>query len=484
MSVPAQNARPLPKAVIVASVWAWIVLLTVTHFGARSPYSYGWAMFDHDSARISGAVVNPDAVKIARVTRFFHDGSPLDWRSPEAENLRLPLHSFTAAMLMAFTRSFLLANVLVNVLFAMLVALAAVNLADRFQIRRQATLVALLTFFALPMYVDYLGQPLHYVVGISASFLVMMSMAAIEDGRYAALAIAILSLNYDPYVFIAALLVCYARPLKWYLLLAPLPAVIWDIVLRLFSDDSMSQHLRTWFVLPVLSGWVDFFIAPLDRILLPFIATHVGLVVAFHQLMAMVYWPLVAWCVVLLVRLRPRFDLKLIALLPLFFVLEQLAAAAFDWELNPRRAIPAVLAFAFAYLYAMDRTWERWRVAFVVLLIMSGLLAMSDTLFGKPAMAYLRTGQAIRHDVHDIVRAERMRLDPDSLPRLLADDRLAWRDVARATPRDVVPFAAAQTMGVLLLSGLFWLTARAKLLPRWLPYAAAGIWAASLVRFL
>ncbi|HYK03468.1 MAG TPA: hypothetical protein VE974_17045 [Thermoanaerobaculia bacterium] len=478
----------MSRRTVVAIVWAWIVLLTVTHFGARSPYSYGWAMFDHDSARISGAVVNPDALLIANVTRFFYDASPLNWGSQEAENLRLPLHSFTTAMLMSFTRSFLLANVLVNVLFAMLVALAAVNLAERYRIRREATLVALLTFFALPMYVEYLGQPLHYVAGISVSFLVVMSVVALvvagDDARYAALAIAILSLNYDPYVYIAALVVLFGRRLKWSLLLAAMPVAVWAITLRVLSGNTMTTHLRKWFVLPVLSGWVDFFMAPLDRILLPFVATHVGLQVAFHQLIAMIYWPLLAVCVFLLVKLRPKLELRVVALLPLFFVLEQLAAAAFDWELNPRRAIPAVLAFAFAYLYAMDREWQRWRIAFIALFLMSGLLAMSDTLFGKPAIAYLHTGQAIRHDVHDIVRAERMRLDTDSLPRLTRDEPITWRDVDRAKAQNLGTFAVTQTMGVLLLFGLFWLTARAELLPRWLPWAAVAMWAVSLVRFV
>jgi hypothetical protein len=478
----------MSKRTVVAVVWAWIVLLTATHFGARSPYSYGWAMFGQDSARISGAVVNPDALLIASVTRFFYDATPPRWSAQEAENLRLPLHSFTAAMLMAFTRSFLLANVLVNVLLAMLVALAAVNLAERFRIRRAATLLALLTFFALPMYVEYLGQPLHYVAGISVSFLVVMSVVVLDDPRYAALAIAILALNYDPYVYLAAL-VCAVllrhrvKATPW-LIAGFVPAVLWSLVLRALSGNTMTTHLQKWFVLPVLSGWVDFFVDPLDRILLPFVATHVGIVVAFHQLMAMVYWPLLAVCVFLLVKLRPRMELKLIALLPLFFLLEQLAAAAFDWELNPRRAIPGVLAFAFAYLYAMDRMWERWRNVFIALFLMTALLAMSDTFFGKPAITYLHTGQAIRHDIHNVVRAERMRLDTDSLPRLAHDERIRWFDAGKATAQHLGTFAAIQAGGLLLLVGLFWLTARAELLPRWLPYAAVGLWVVSLVRFV
>ena len=45
-------------------------------------------------------------------------------------------------------------------------------------------------------------------------------------------------------------------------------------------------------------------------------------------------------------------------------------------------------------------------------------------------------------------------------------------------------FIASQAMGLYLLVGLFWLTARARILPRWSPYAAAGVWLVSLVRFI
>ncbi|HEX8252297.1 MAG TPA: hypothetical protein VF846_04035 [Thermoanaerobaculia bacterium] len=474
----------LSKRSVVLVVWVWIVVLTVTHFGARSPYSYGWAMFAHDSARISGAVVNPDALLIANVTRFWYDATEPRWSAQEAENLRFPLHSFSTAMFMGLTRSFLLASVMVNVLFAMLVALAAVNLAERFRMRRAATLVALLTFFTLPMFVDYLGQPLHYIAGIAVSFLVVMSLVAIDDARWSVLGLAILLLNYDPYVFVAALLFGFARRLRWYLVAAFVPVAVWSLVLRGLSGDTMTSHLRTWFVLPVLSGWVDFFVAPIDRMLLPVVATHVGLQVALHQFIAMVYWPLAVTCIVLLIRLRPALELRFIALLPLFFVAEQLAAAAFDWELNPRRAIPAVLAFAFAYLYGLDRTWEKLRNLFIALLVMSAFLAMSDTVLGKPAMAYLRTGQAIRHDIHEVVRAERMRLDTDSLPHLMHDEAIQWRDVATASPQHLGTFALTQLFALALLIGLFLLTARAELLPRWMPFVAAGVWIASLARFI
>jgi hypothetical protein len=467
------------RRAVVAIVWGWIVLVTAAHFGERSPYSYGWAMFDHDSARMSGAVVNPDAIGIAGVTRFFYDATPPEWSKPEAENLRLPLHSFSAAVAASFTRSLLPANVLVNVLFAMLLALAAVNLAERFAVDRTVTLFALLTFFSLPLYADYLGQPLHYIVGTSVSFLVVLSLIDETNPWVVALAIAVLSLNYDPYVFIAAIVVAFANRR---LAVAAIPAVLWALALRVITEGTMTTHLRKWFFLPVLSGWTDFLMDPVGRILLPFVATHVGVVVAFHQLLAMVYWPLLAVCAFMFWRLRPELGrFKMIALLPLFFLLEQLVAAAFDWELNPRRAVPAVLAFGISYVYVAG---HMRRAAVIALFVLSAFLAFADTLFDQPGLAFLRTGQAIRHDIHDAMRAEKLRLDTDSMPRLMHDQQLVWGDMPAARVRNAGVFAVTQAFALLLLMSVFWLAARAKLLPRWLPYVAAGVWLASLVRFV
>src|SRR5215212_7972757 len=131
----------LPRSIVVTVVAVWIVLLTATHWGARSPYSYGWAILTNEpenATHLSGAVVNPDSVPAKFVTLYFYTASWLDW--PTSQNLKLPLHSFAASMAMAFTRSFLLANYAANVVFAILLALAAVSFADRYGIRRSVAL--------------------------------------------------------------------------------------------------------------------------------------------------------------------------------------------------------------------------------------------------------------------------------------------------------------------------------------------------------
>jgi hypothetical protein len=496
-----------PKLVLVALLTLWLVVLTVTHFGEDSPYSYGWAVFDNYTHKMFGVPTNPDARFLVDFTYFFYEGAPIRWEGVYSQNLKLPLHSFSVSMAGAFTRSYLASNLLVNVLYAILVALAAVTLALRWRTRPGATLVALLTFFSLPLYVEYLGQPMQYIVGPAVSFLVILAVVAFdpEDARnpwIAGLATSILTLNYDPYVFLAALVTWFllvSRFPRWrdylfFFVAAALPYVAWSRYLDFVSSGQMSEHLNKTFIVPVRDAWIEFLAYPTENVLLPFIASHIGVHVAFHHVIAMIYWPLVFAAVALLIRLRPRIGAEkrflLLALFPCFLLLEQIVAAGWDWELNPRRAIPVVLSFGFAWVYAVDRLWDsrRWRAAFVALMLLSMVLAMADTLFRNPAMMYLRTGQAMKLPPRDAIPVGYKKLgDRTSLPKYIPnEENIIWRDMgrARAIPRERVGiFAATQAVCLYLLLGTFWLAARAKILPRWSPYAAAGVWVASLVRF-
>jgi hypothetical protein len=485
----------------VLILWAWLLFLTLTHLNAKSPYSYGWALFNEASLHFRGAVVNPDAADLELVFLFFYEAHPQWWE--RAQNLSLPTHAFATSIVAGFVRSYLAANYIANVLFAALCALAAVNLADRFAIRRSATLIALLTFFTLPIYVEYLGQPLHYVVGPAGSFLIVLAVMAMspDDARkpwIAGLATGLMALNYDPYIFLAALVAYFlfvSRFAKaWhyaaYLVIAALPRVAWHQFLRVHSDGTMTKHLRRTFIDPVVDGWKEFFLHPLDNILLPFVASHVGMDVALHQVIVLVHWPLLAVCIYLLIRLRPELravkSLYLVALLPLFFLLEQFVAAGFDWEQNPRRAIPVAFAFGVAYVWAAHRVWHLkwWRVALLALLVLNGTLAVSDTLFNSPVMAYIHTSQAIRGAPSEPMRFQKMRLTKESLPKLQDDQQpVIWNDLGRArVARDRRGlFAGTQLYQLALLAGLFWLCARTRILPRWSPIAAGVIWLVSVV---
>ncbi|HEY0159369.1 MAG TPA: hypothetical protein VGF28_18935 [Thermoanaerobaculia bacterium] len=498
--------RVPPKITLVALLAIWLIALTATHFGEDSPYSYGWAIFDNYTHLMYGVPTNPDARFLIDFTYFFYEGAQVNWA--QAQNLKLPLHSFSVSMAGAFTHSYLASNLIVNVVFAVLVALAAVTLALRWGTRPAATLVALLSFFSLPLYVEYLGQPMQYIVGPAVSFIVVMSIVAFEpeDARnpwIAGLATSILTLNYDPYVFLAALVTWFlfvSRFPRWrdylfFAIAAGTPYVAWSRYLDFISDGQMTRHLHNTFIAPVLKAWVDFITFPTENVLLPFIASHVGVHVAFHQIIAMIYWPLLFAALALVVWLRPRIGTEkrfvLPALFPVFLFLEQIVAAGWDWELNPRRAIPVVLAFGFAYVYAVDRMWHSrtWRVTFVALMLLSMVLATADTLFRNPAMAFTRTGQAMKLSPQEAIPVGYRRLgDRFTMRKYVPNsETILWRDMGRArkVPRERLGiFAATQALCLYLLLGMLWLAARAKILPRWSPLAAAGVWVASLVRFL
>src|SRR5687768_16123845 len=149
--------RDLATAIVL---WVWLAALLLTHLSARSPYSYGWAIFGGDSGRISGAVVNPDASFSYFTTYYFYDG--VLRTPPLTQNLRLPMHSFTSSVVMSYLRSYLGANYLLNFAFLALLAFVAVNLASRAGAAWTPATIALLTIASLPMFVTYIGQPLHY----------------------------------------------------------------------------------------------------------------------------------------------------------------------------------------------------------------------------------------------------------------------------------------------------------------------------------
>src|SRR5690242_9243787 len=116
---------PMRKAAVIIVAVAWLVLLALTHYGARSPYSYGWAMFpleNENSVYISGAVANPDSLSALDVMYFFYDGRYVDWGN--APNLDLPTHAFAVATIAGITRSTLAGSYLANLLFLTLTIIA------------------------------------------------------------------------------------------------------------------------------------------------------------------------------------------------------------------------------------------------------------------------------------------------------------------------------------------------------------------------
>jgi hypothetical protein len=494
------------KWLAVGALWLWIAVLFVTHWGARSPYSYGWAIFRGHSARILGSVTNPDAVVVQPVTLFFYDGrAPENWGN--SPNFRLPFHSFIVATVASFTRSYLASNIVVNLGALMLLSAVAVTAAQRRQLGLLPTTVALLTIAALPLVVTYVGQPMHYTVGIAINFLAVVAAGEMSDDDLrkpllSGVLLAIVMLNYDAYIFAAALAAYVmfvvrfrrARDYVVFVLVSALPVVIWVNFLRAITHDRVSRMIERTFIAPVVKEWLEFVKHPLTfaYTLQPFLAAHVGLHVGVHFVLAMVYWPLLLLCLAGLWRLRsevPRTPpATLAALLALMFVLHQIVTAGFDWENNPRRAVPVVLAVAYAYCWIASRLWERrpWREAFVAVLVVSCALAMADTLLRTPAIAFLSTGQAIQHNPKEAMTIRFMRFDQETMPTLMADEKPVWHDLTKAhfTRDAAAPFLFAQLFNAFFCCALLWLLARARLLPRTAAAIAAAIWLASAVRFV
>jgi hypothetical protein len=126
------------------------------------------------------------------------------------------------------------------------------------------------------------------------------------------------------------------------------------------------------------------------------------------------------------------------------------------------------------------RQHRGWRIAFLALLIGCGFLAMADTITGSPVLAYLHTGQGVRDAPQQAIEYQDQRLDGNAAVPIV------WRDLHGASlpAGQLGSFAFAQLFNIELLLTLFWLTARARILPRWTPAVAAAVWLISFVRFL
>ena len=495
--------RDLPRAVVLGILFVLIAILLVTHTGASSPYTYGYAIFDTRAPRLFGVAVNGDAPSVVAVTQFFYEPGPVDFHT--AHNLYLPLHSFLTATLMAFVHSYFAASYLVNLLTAWLLAFAIVRLAEQAGLSRWATLMATATFFSLPLWPHYLGQPMQYSTGSAINFLVVMIAIALVWRGLATPAsfgvlTAILMLNYDWYVFGAALAtyvvlarVCRTyRDFLIYAAIALFPPMLWNRFVVFISSGHSSTRIRDEFTTQVIASWIDLIARIGAGPLRPFVATTAAVKLGFAEIVAMIYWPLLLACFFALRAARrrgetqPNAAARIAQLIVFWFVVEQIFTAAFDWENNPRRALPVILAFGIAYAFAVDANWSSrlWRATFAVLLAMSLCLAFADTLFRSPLVTYYDSGQATNAEPKEILERSELHLTRQEMPELLIGDQTDWRAPGPARVKDRgwwPPFAAAQLSVVAAILALAWLAARAALVPRWSAAAFGGVWVVSLI---
>jgi hypothetical protein len=487
----------LPKWLLLAILFIALAALMASHLGAHSPYTYVFAIFNLGPIRHYGMLVNPDARYLLPVTQFFYEPRSIAYAS--AYNLKLPMHSFLAATGEGLTHSYLAGTLSVNFLLACLVVIAAVNLADQAGISRRATLVAGLTFFSLPLWAHYIGQPMQYTVASSINFLIMLTALALARKGIATPATfgiltALLALNYDWYVFATALFL-YAilsgvlrtvRHYAVYFATAITPVLLWHVVLRLMTSGRASSEIGDRFIVPVVTSWLsalrDFRVQPLTA----FVVTSVGLRLGITEVMALLYWPLIVACCVALFYYRGNEDHRLIALIVFVYGVEQAFTAAYEWENNPRRAIPVVFAFGVAYAVAVNRTMTKrtWRFTWLFLLGMTLVFSYADRLVLAPAITYLDSGEATRGLPKDAIVANNRILTRDEMPRLETDDDVRWAEPGRAVIRDsskVFAFGVAQLGVFAMMCGVLTMASRAALLPRWSAAVFTGVWVVSLI---
>lgn len=476
-------------------MWVWFALALGTHYGARSPYSYAGAVVGNHAARIDGLVVNADALTVRHATQFFYDAAPVPYA--KAHNLILPIHSFLVATAASFLRSYSLANYLVNLLSLWVLVYAAVALAESFQWSSWGILLAALTVAAMPAFSHYVGQPMHYIVGIVTNSLVVLAALACErddvrDPWRLGLLAAVLTLSYDPVVFLAALVTWIVftgrfrrtQDVLVFLAAATAPVMAWRTFLHVLTDNTASVTLRREFLFPVLENWYLVLTDPVGRLLNPFVAGHLGMGMAAQMTLALLYWPVLLLALAGLWSLKPLFMRYVLPVaLVVFFVLEQIATAAYDWENNPRRAIPVMVAFSIAYFFLVERKLasRAWRCAFATGLALTVFLTLADTMLGNPVVGWMQTGEAMRGAAKEVVAVGESRLDLESYPKLMQDLTPRWWDIdsAHVTRPALLLFSNLFVAAVVV--SLLALLQQRKLLPRWSAQTASAIFVTSLL---
>jgi hypothetical protein len=490
----------LPKWLLLTILFASVAVLMATHTGAHSPYTYICAIHGLPPIQQYGMLVNPDARSVLPVTQFFYEPRPID--PPYGYNLQLPMQSFLASVGMAFTHSYLIGTLAVNFLTVCLLVVAAVNLAEQAGVSRRATLVAGLTFFSLPLWAHYIGQPMHYTVAVSINFLLLLTAIALVRKEAAGplnfgILTALLTLSYDWYVFAAALFLylIVTRTLRTfrhyavYLTTAIAPLILWRLMIQWMNLGREYSEIDDTFA-PLLTSWLRDLASLRVWPLTPFVVTSVGLRIGIAQVMGLLYWPLIAACVIALLRGRETDEHRkarwLVASIVVVLGNAQMISAAYDWDNNPRRAIPAVFAFGIAYAAAIHRTMAKraWRAVWLLLLGMTLVFAYADRVVLAPAIAYLDSGEAARGLPKDALAANVRALTPNEMPLLGTDDDVRWSMPGRAAIRDrsmLVAFGAAQLAVLAMVCGVLFMASRGGLLPRWSMPLFAGVWVLSLV---
>jgi hypothetical protein len=504
-----QWRRVLPPMLGMAAI---AVVSLATHLGAHSPYTLGWPAMGVDSrdAQIDGMHVNPDsiALRLIPLTEGFFLPCGIDI---ESANVSMPLHAFFVAIVLGVVRHYMIASLIANMLGLLLLVVAFTLTCAELALPPGAILLAGANALLLPWVVHYIGQPLHYTFAISLNFLVALAVIRLaQKGNRNPWAFGVLAatmtVNYDWYVIVSAiaLFVLFVHRLERKLdylkfaFAAAAPDLLWRRLMRYASGGAKINDLRgDQFFVPVKKAWLDIVKAPLHNALEPFVVSHIGLGMALRQSLGLIYWPLFAVVVFLVLRLRPSLKAHPWAWFPILMVLvyvaEQMGTAAFDWENNPRRALPVVFAFCVALTFAVAQTYgsRGWRTAFVALAVTSFVLSFSERLMKTPVIQELETGEAAREEPKWPMKMYAEHLTPKDMRFLPVDTPVesthfeakcvARKNGSLEPGRAGVEFWLSQLLLGGVLGCLLLILRRLRWLPRFAVAGLAAIYGISLI---
>jgi hypothetical protein len=528
-------AKPVRAELLVSlPLWALAALVMCLHLGVHSPYTYGWIAFGGDISvsTLEGQHVNPDALSIWPLTVGFFAPCGIAYQAP---NVLFPFHALCASAFVALTGSYMIGQYALNgAAIALLVWVFTRACLER-GYPRGAVITAGVLVVTTPWIVCYAGQPLHYLFAGCVSGCVVLSaldLARAGDRnpwRWGAL-VAVLTLTYDWYVLVAALVIyavvylrfARARDALVFLGAGFAPTILWHAFLAVAGGPQLSVRVARTFVDPIRNGYAELLAHPIDHMIDWYMMPHVGLDIGFRTVVGALGWPILAVTVVYLWRLRraatrspgSRIALLLVGL----YVAEQAAIAVLDPENSPRRALPVLCAALVAATWAVARSWSSLpsRALMVVLALVCAMTSLADRITDSAAIQELDMGEVVRGGPKMPAYLVDPKFTPQATTDLPSDDPIpvgtfrpvcdhlidqsqgrgayAGKMVVReARPADVsnktfgqrlAEFIAAQALLVALGAALLVPLQRMGLVPRYTPHVAgAALVVSYLLRF-
>ncbi|GEM_PF-3049032 len=404
--------RKMNMKTLVMLVLLLILLLEFfTHIGTKSPYTYIVTMHYGAHNEIDGKAVNWDAPKAIGLTEYFY--KPSNPNFSQVGYIDHPLYGFLVSIVLSFTKSYLLSCYIVNILSVVLFLLIFVNLLVKFNISYKVILLSGVNILLLPFFSHYLSQPLVYITSFCTNMIVLMMIVALinkGDKNYIkyGLLIGSITVTHDWYVYFGALLLFFLFYYRFSVfgyiilfLLSFLPHLAWRFYTYTFGTGQPDIYASSVLGNEVVPYWKDFLFHPIKNILFPFVAGHVGLLLAYKKITSLIYWPLLFFVTYFLVKkggLSEKSKLsRLLLCMIIVFLAEFLLIVPLGGENSPRRALPFIFVYFACLVYVIEKI-KNSRIAvisLIVLSIFSFLLTFSDFLFDNPVVQVLETRENI-----------------------------------------------------------------------------------------